>query len=955
MTLMVEYTSGIKAIKYFAIFFVLVLLLANFSYAASRGGSDSNSYKTLDFKLMKQAHDSWKLKSADTIKKLWDYITSFSKKTDSLAFTTDTFDVNLAKYIKNPGNNQIELKIKSLPQHMACTISGKNLNCNVEDGFVGLDSLSVELTDLIWKIKSTLTLNFSLDNKIEEVILPTFNQGIVAKTFPEDSCPIIDLDDYVSNPQSLSYTAEITKPLANGTSNIVQETKKFNCSPKENFNGTDSTTVKIKESGSELQFNFNITPVNDAPVLDNLQLAGGYVSMSVFDGSSTTLHLLDYLIDPDIEKNYSFTLGSIPALASCSLNGSDLICSGKANGEGSFKVTVKDGIYLLDIPVKVTVTNVNTQPKLDTTKLTNNKILLTVNDGIQTKINLNDYVIDPDAVKNYTFDFVSSPTLANCNLVNSELLCSGKSEGEEDFAIKLTDMQFTLNLPIHLNVINITKPPVYNNNFTDLGITVFSGAPSFNIQLQNYFTDPDTQNLTYGFDKVAGNAVLNCSSTSTGLSCTVSSPSNYIDVKFWASDGKFKATIPSAYRIAIVKPEDFLAVITGPQKVLANEPFDMTYSVKNNLGFDLYNMPITTQKDNSLIATKFYLDNGSLDGETIAVNLKSQESKTKTLQVTTPANATVQTYNIWPRLDGKYDIFVPVVLTSVPYDAQFLKDYLSVVGYTPGKNISGHDERLPGFIWAHPYKIYNTLDVPVDLYVCYAAVKTVADSTFELYKKSGASYLEIPENYYCDNTKVNVGTTEINLYTKPDNSGMIHSLLVSTIIITPPSIMQSLFFGYIKTNNKIITYTQEIFTLDIKYQTEYTESKILSPSSGTTLSKNTEYDLSVQFSNGYAYSLVDVDGCVKTAYMTDPNNPQTTTAYGLENEVYSIVGNNCAKVDMKYYLPEKPDDSKTNVTFKFKTKFKTYDNITLPYYLLSTGFLLDTNYINKVWQGYPVK
>jgi len=58
--------------------------------------------------------------------------------------------------------------------------------------------------------------------------------------------------------------------------------------------------------------------------------------------------------------------------------------------------------------------------------------------------------------------------------------------------------------------------------------------------------------------------------------------------------------------------------------------------------------------------------------------------------------------------------------------------------------------------------------------------------------------------------------------------------------------------------------------------------------------------------------------------------------------------------DLKYYLPEKPGDSIVIKTFKFKTKSKSADFVNPPFFGISAGYILDTNYINKSYEWYGI-
>ena len=58
--------------------------------------------------------------------------------------------------------------------------------------------------------------------------------------------------------------------------------------------------------------------------------------------------------------------------------------------------------------------------------------------------------------------------------------------------------------------------------------------------------------------------------------------------------------------------------------------------------------------------------------------------------------------------------------------------------------------------------------------------------------------------------------------------------------------------------------------------------------------------------------------------------------------------------DLKYYLPEKPGDSIVIKTFKFKTKSKSADFVNPPFFGISAGYILDTNFIPKSSTDYKI-
>jgi len=108
--------------------------------------------------------------------------------------------------------------------------------------------------------------------------------------------------------------------------------------------------------------------------------------------------------------------------------------------------------------------------------------------------------------------------------------------------------------------------------------------------------------------------------------------------------------------------------------------------------------------------------------------------------------------------------------------------------------------------------------------------------------------------------------------------------------------------------------------------------------------------LNVIFSNGYAYSIVDVPVGIRTG----KTNDGLTEIIAQENEIFKISSGDI-KIDLKYYLPKKPGNSMVLKTFKFKTKNVNYiDPEVLPGYWIDVGYILDQNYISKSGPYYLV-
>lgn len=938
-----------RALKLFTIFIVLGIMLTTFVYSAeiSRSSIIKNSNSPI---LTVQDISNPKYtrtivdKTDNKVNTIFDYMVFFKITDKTLSYNNKSdFTIGLKEFIHAKTYSGLDLTMTQSPEHLDCDINNYRLICSVLDKYSGSDELVLELYDAKFKLKSALKLNFNLTNNY---VLPTFNDLEETITLNEDETLNFDFTQFVNNPDNVLYNVNISLAPTYANCNVTNDYK-LNCTLTKDYFGSDSLELKINESGSTMNVLLNIEPVNDAPILDNSKLTNGYVEMNVNDGIHTIVNLEDYVIDPDYPRSYTYELIGVPTFALCSIYDNKLDCTGLKTGNENFNILLTDDKLSLNIPVHVLVYK-NNEPVLDNSKLTNGKILINITDKIPVTTNLKNYVIDIDDVKNYTYEIQTNPTIANCSIANDNLTCTKIKDGLESFTIKLTDDIFTLNLPIEVQVITPIVPPQYLNNFIDKGITIFEANPGFIINLDGIFLDPNEEGvgpgvdtLQYGFDKVSGNANVVCNSGYKKLTCTASGATSYADITLWAKRGQYKTNVPNVYRVSVVDQSDFVGAVIGPQKVINGQPFDMDLSVKSNLGFDIYKLPISIYSVPP-VETHFYYPDGTIDGQYWYIDLKSNETQTKKVQVTTPNASEPKNYDLAPKLDGVSSTFTPTVVTSIPYASQYLKDYLSVVGYTPGHRDDGKDNYLPlGIKTVIPFKISNYLDVPVNVYVCKVA--TALGDT-HIYDSEDTTKTYATGNY-CKSTKLAPGLIETNIVAKTTVSHLYSPFLfldLQNVNLAEPTVSQYTSYKY-SANTFIVDNSEMQFYFD---NLDAISTTIVSPVSGANLTKNTTYDLQVLFENRYAYSLVDVSIGIRIRSDT------TSSSYSLENDLFKVLSND-STINLGYYSSTSIGN-KVNKTFKFTTKSLSYNGGGPPFISLSSGYLQDQTYNDKSFEWFII-
>lgn len=252
-----------------------------------------------------------------------------------------------------------------------------------------------------------------------------------------------------------------------------------------------------------------------------------------------------------------------------------------------------------------------------------------------------------------------------------------------------------------------------------------------------------------------------------------------------------------------------------------------------------------------------------------------------------------------------------------------------------GTRRDGHWDWLPvGVKVRIPFEITNGFDVPLDVWVCKGINEApVADFDYQMYELQEGKYVEVPSKKICKQNFLGLKPQIVDVYflvNIPKGAGATIEPYVTLQTVDAPQTSESI----LATNRPRLSVEWEADELIYNLF-----SFILTPKPGSTLKKNTEYDLKVTFSNAYAFDVVDVTGCVRVANYTVPAGVEEWS----DTSEYIILKPLCMKIDIK-------SNSYTTSLYKIETKNKsTYKD---HYFSVGTFYRInDTYYLrdNKIY------
>ncbi len=724
--------------------------------------------------------------------------------------------------------------------------------------------------------------------------------------------PIASKDQIINN--QITNSTYITKPVITNKELIVQKYPTITAKDADTFN------YKIPNEQLNLLWRLNLPYFTTT---DPISL------IAYEDIWFPTLDLKSYIYNHKNREGI-LDLDSQSDGLNCELDNYNLICDFDKDLFGTKFVNIKT-IYE-DSNILQLILDIKNTPDIKPEVLSlDNTIHEELIENTQTTFDLRNYIdfgILP--ITDYTIKINTPAAPKNTctlNLNQFSISCIYDNIGLNlfSFNLNLEDINFSLPIPFTFNILPKNKAPKYIGNL-DAGETHLTNYLQKDFNMLELFEDEDSE-LTFSSEQSSGTFLAQCNPNGNIYSCTFNG-NGYADIRFKAYDGEYYTYSPY-YRVALVNPNDFVFEYNFDTnfKIVDTLAFDLPLKLKD-LNFDVYDLNIS-------------INNGLGNNQTFYFDLLANETEEFVFEDLNTNNSLQQetTYPIAIKINGVEVDEIKVL--SIPYEPNFLKNYLSVESYTPGDFIDygvyGHHEVLPGFIFGIPYMITSNFDVPIELYVCQAIPKYSLEQNYKLFKKENENYNLIPENYFCEKRVLNEKTNVVMYVRNLDDYAIVQSLIISKTKIIPPTSLSGGFFNYLNNNLEIVIYTNDV--LSFYDFTEYVYSFIPEQSYGNNLNKNTEYNINVEFINGYAYEIVNVPVGIQAS------RSEVIPEYFDETNYYKITSD-IKYIDLNYNkgsFGSNINSSKTE-TFTFKTKDSSYDGSGPPWYKIASGTFLNNNF-----------
>jgi hypothetical protein len=538
--------------------------------------------------------------------------------------------------------------------------------------------------------------------------------------------------------------------------------------------------------------------------------------------------------------------------------------------------------------------------------------------------------------------------VAYCTINDNELLCEGLEEGEVVLDLGLKDIgtgNIEVVIPLTVTVNHIYLAPEFIGNLVNQTLIGDNLEVEFN--LVELFSDEDTDlhllNYSFTVDNTnLGEHEFSCNFDNLALIgiCEFNNveSTGYVDVFIEASDS-MNSVSSNSFQLNHVSSVHFFDLVMPGQEhdVYHGAEFNYSIMLHNDLEFDLYNLELGFEKSLSLDAT---LSNAG------TLTLFANDTYLANFNVTIPNEGlqeniydlflTANNQTINKHLLGQSETF-----NSIPLHKDFIGPYVNLDIYTPGERQDGQNDRIPGAVKvAIPYNVEHTFDVPLHVNVCEAVPYIDIDGKDRLtYHKEGNSYIENPTNLYCYEQEIPVGETyngELYFATAPDMYSWMN-LTANVFLDTNPTMTDGR--DDYTTSSTLLTFD----TMALKAQKDYDDyifflsGSIISPQSESTLNKNTTYNAEINFANHYAFSIVDVQGCINTFYK---ESIPSDSIYSLENDYLEVQGVSCKRLDIAY-------NNEQVETFQFRTKGLSATS-SWPRIGIANGYNLNNEFIPKV-------
>ncbi|WP_308636891.1 Ig-like domain-containing protein [Paenibacillus silvisoli] len=406
-------------------------------------------------------------------------------------------EVELSQYFSDPENEALTYTVTvSNPSVAGATVTGSKLTLTP----LAAGTATVEVTakdghnaTAVKQISVTVTVPVPVP-----VNQPPVGVAIPAKSMEAGSASSeVELSQYFSDPENeaLTYTVKVSNP---SVVSAAVAGSKLTLTPLTAGNTTVEVTAKDGHNLTAVkQISITVTapaPVNQPPVgvaIPAKSMEAGSVSSEV--------ELSQYFSDPENEAlTYTVTVSN-PSVAGATVTGSKLTLTPLAAGTATVEVTAKDGhnataVKQISVTVTVPVPVPVNQPPVGVAIPAKSMEA----GSASSEVELSQYFSDPEnEALTYTVK-VSNPSVVSAAVAGSKLTLTPLTAGNTTVEVTAKDGH---NLTAVKQIsITVTAPAPVNQPPVGVAIPAKSmeaGSASSEVELSQYFSDPENEALTY--------------------------------------------------------------------------------------------------------------------------------------------------------------------------------------------------------------------------------------------------------------------------------------------------------------------------------------------------------------------------------------------------------------------------------------------------------------------------
>ena len=327
------------------------------------------------------------------------------------------------------------------------------LNYTPNANFVGLDTLKVELSDGF--LTDQQIFNFVMIEKNDAPVFTDSNDTL-AFTLSEDQqlARMINASDAEGDDISWS----IRQAPTNGTASIISSTGMLFYLPNLNYFGSDLLTIQVSDGSlsSEITIYLSVLPVNDAPVINELNST---LSFTQFEDQSFSRAINATDVDAD-SLTWSLSIPPAHGIASIDSTTGSLIYTPHDNylGTDGLSIRVTDGSLFDELVLQLNVIGVNDAPVITYPE---SPLTLSITEDNTLSYDLN--ATDADG-GNLTWSISSAPAngSASINLTSGIMsyIPNVNFNGSDNLQVQVSDGALTDSIEITVIIGSVNDAPV---------------------------------------------------------------------------------------------------------------------------------------------------------------------------------------------------------------------------------------------------------------------------------------------------------------------------------------------------------------------------------------------------------------------------------------------------------------------------------------------------------------